>query len=101
MGFSRITSTPHQCGGVPCLRSLRIPVATVLEMIGDRMTTTEILAAFPDLVAEDVEEALRYAAAHAKPANPATGGRVRRVWQDQRNKSDWVETAATARSGVN
>ncbi|MCX6552553.1 MAG: DUF433 domain-containing protein [Acidobacteria bacterium] len=78
MEFSRITSTPHQCGGAPCLRSLRIPVATVLEMIGDGMTTTEILAAFPDLVAEDVEEALRYAAATVQdgrhPGSGRTGG---------------------------
>ncbi len=75
MGFSRITSTPHQCGGAPCRRSLRIPVATIVEMVGDGMTIDEILAAFPDLVAEDVEEALRYATAAAQDArHPASGG---------------------------
>lgn len=49
-------------GGVPCIRGLRIPVATVLGMFADGMTDREILAAYPDLEAEDIREALRYAA---------------------------------------
>jgi uncharacterized protein (DUF433 family) len=49
-------------GGVPCIRSLRIPVATVVEMVADGMSTAEILQAYPDLEAEDVREALRFAA---------------------------------------
>ena len=49
-------------GGVPCLRGLRIPVATVVGMIADGMTDAEILAAYPDLEPDDVHEALRYAA---------------------------------------
>lgn len=49
-------------GGVPCIRGLRIPVATVVGMVADRMGTQEILTAYPDLEAEDVEQALRYAA---------------------------------------
>jgi len=49
-------------GGVPCIRSLRIPVATVVAMIADGMTQDEIIGAFPDLVAEDIHEALLYAA---------------------------------------
>ena len=49
-------------GGVPCLRGLRIPVATVVAMIADGMSETEILAAYPDLQREDLAEALRYAA---------------------------------------
>jgi uncharacterized protein (DUF433 family) len=76
MDFSRITSTPHQCGGAPCLRSLRIPVATVVEMVGDGVTIDEILAAFPDLDAEDVEEALRYAAATVQDARHPDSGRT-------------------------
>jgi uncharacterized protein (DUF433 family) len=48
-------------GGVPCIRGLRIPVATV-GMIADGMDRKEILAAYPDLEAEDIDEALRYAA---------------------------------------
>ena len=49
-------------GGVPCIRSLRIPVATVIEMVADGMTPAEILKAYPDLEAADIREALRYAA---------------------------------------
>lgn len=62
MIFTRITVRPQQMGGVPCIRGLRIPVATVVGMVADSMTTKEILAAYPDLVPEDVYEALRYAA---------------------------------------
>jgi uncharacterized protein (DUF433 family) len=49
-------------GGVPTLRGLRIPVATVVAMVADGMTTDEILADLRDLEPEDVAEALRYAA---------------------------------------
>ena len=62
MKFTRITVDPRQMGGVPCIRGLRIPVATVVGMVADGMTTAEILAALPDLDAEDIPEALRYAA---------------------------------------
>lgn len=49
-------------GGVPCIRGLRIPVSTVIGMVADGMSVPEILAAYPDLQAEDVTEAMRYAA---------------------------------------
>ena len=49
-------------GGVPCIRGLRIPVATVVGMVADGMTETEILAAYPNLERDDIREALRYAA---------------------------------------
>jgi uncharacterized protein (DUF433 family) len=62
MKFTRITVDPRQMGGVPCLRGLRIPVATVVAIIADGMTEAEILAAYPDLAREDIVEALRYAA---------------------------------------
>jgi uncharacterized protein (DUF433 family) len=62
MKFTRITVDPHQMGGVPCIRGLRIPVATVVGMVADGMTEAEILTAYPDLVAADINEALRYAA---------------------------------------
>jgi uncharacterized protein (DUF433 family) len=60
MRFSRITVNPDQLGGVPCLRGLRIPVATVAGLVADEMTPAEILAACPDLEAEDIREALAY-----------------------------------------
>jgi len=62
MKFTRITVSPLQMGGVPCLRGLRIPVATVVGMLADGMTTEEILKAYPDLRPEDIREALQYAA---------------------------------------
>jgi uncharacterized protein (DUF433 family) len=63
MAFSGITVDPKQMGSVPCIRGLRIPVATVVGMVADGMTRDEIVAAMPDLVAEDVQEALHYASA--------------------------------------
>jgi uncharacterized protein (DUF433 family) len=62
MSFTRITVRGDQMGGVPCIRGLRIPVATVVGMLADGMSDPEILAAYPDLEAEDVREAMRYAA---------------------------------------
>ncbi len=62
MKWTRITVNPDQMGGVPCLRGLRIPVATVVGMIADDMTHEQILQAFPDLEAADIREALGYAA---------------------------------------
>ena len=62
MKFTRITVDAKQMDGVPCIRGLRLPVATVVGMIADGMTEPEILAAYPDLTREDIHEALRYAA---------------------------------------
>ncbi|WP_028322530.1 DUF433 domain-containing protein [Desulfatiglans anilini] len=62
MRYDRITVNPDQMGGVPCLRGLRIPVATVVAMIADGMSVDEILRAYPDLHRDDITEALRYAA---------------------------------------
>ena len=62
MTFERITVNPAQMGGVPCIRGLRIPVATVVDMVANGMTPGEILGAYPDLDEADVREALRFAA---------------------------------------
>ena len=62
MTFTRITVSPNQMGGVPCIRGLRIPVATVVNMIADGMTEDDILDAYPDLEKEDIREALYFAA---------------------------------------
>ena len=62
MRFTRITTNPKQMGGAPCIRGLRIPVATVVGMVADGMGELEILGAYPDLEREDIHEALRYAA---------------------------------------
>lgn len=62
MKFTRITVNPQQMGGVPCIRGLRIPVATVIGMVADGMKEDEILKAYPDLVEADICESLKYAA---------------------------------------
>ncbi len=62
MKFTRITVDPHQMGGVPCIRGLRIPVATVMGMLADGMSEQEILKSYPDLQSEDLKEAMRFAA---------------------------------------
>ncbi len=62
MTYSRITVRADQMGGVPCIRGLRIPVATVVDMVADGMGREEILAAYPDLEGGDIDEALHYAA---------------------------------------
>ncbi len=62
MIFTRITITPDQMGGVPCIRGYRIPVATVVNMVADGMQENEILDAYPDLEKEDIREALYFAA---------------------------------------
>ena len=62
MNFSRITINPCQMNGMPCIRGLRIPVATIVAMVSEGMNDTEILAAYPDLEKGDIVESLRYAA---------------------------------------
>ncbi|MCC7366062.1 MAG: DUF433 domain-containing protein [Dehalococcoidia bacterium] len=62
MEYARITFRADQCGGVPCIRGLRIPVATVVYMVADGMSEAEILDAYPDLEAGDIREALMFAA---------------------------------------
>jgi uncharacterized protein (DUF433 family) len=62
MHFDRITVEPDKMGGVACIRGLRIPVATVVGMVAEGMTVAEILADYPGLEADDLREALQYAA---------------------------------------
>ena len=66
MKFERITVDPEQMGGVPCVRGLRIPVATIVGMVAEGISEAEILRSFPDLKKEDIREALRYAAEAVK-----------------------------------
>jgi uncharacterized protein (DUF433 family) len=62
MTFERITTDPDVMAGVPCIRGLRVPVATVVGMVADGMSTADILRDFPYLEEADIGEALRYAA---------------------------------------
>jgi len=54
--FKRITVDPNHMGGIPCVRGLRIPVATVVGMVSEGITELEILTAYPDLELEDIRE---------------------------------------------
>ena len=62
MIFTRITIDPNQMGGLPCIRGLRIPVATVVGMVANGMTNQDILDAYPDLEPDAIREALYFAA---------------------------------------
>lgn len=64
----RITVDPERMGGVPCIRDVRIPVATVLRRLseGDRHVD-DILAEYPDLTEADIRAALLYAADRVSP----------------------------------
>ena len=62
MTFTRITIDPAICTGKPCIRGLRFPVARLLGMLAAGETPQQILSAYPYLEADDIAEALRYAA---------------------------------------
>ncbi len=57
-----IVATPGTLGGKPCVRGTRISVAFILELIASGATQDAILEAYPQLSAEGLEAALRYAA---------------------------------------
>ncbi|MGW5672795.1 DUF433 domain-containing protein [Micromonospora sp. NPDC003776] len=73
MAFPRITVDPDVMGGAPCVRQSRIPVATLLAMMAEGMSVTDILTDLPFLDEEDLAEVLNYAAdaVHDRTARPA------------------------------
>ncbi len=62
MVFQRITVDPKICGGKPVIRGLRFPVSRLLGLLASGETQESILKAYPYLHAEDIQEALNYAA---------------------------------------
>ena len=70
MTFERISTDPEIMGGLPCIRGLRMPVATVVAMVADGMTNDEILTEHPLLTPEDIREALLYAAEAVRERKP-------------------------------
>ena len=60
--FDRITFDPRVLGGRACIRGMRITAAQVIGLVANGMTVEEILSEYPDLKADDINEALRYAA---------------------------------------
>lgn len=60
--LARITQNPEINHGKPCVRGLRYPVETLLELLSSGMSGTEILEDYPDLEPEDLQAVLLYAA---------------------------------------
>ncbi len=60
--YNRITVNPYQMDGKPCIRNLRIPVATIISMIAQGLSADKILDYYPDLEQDDINEALLFAA---------------------------------------
>jgi uncharacterized protein (DUF433 family) len=60
--FKRITFDPQVMGGKPCIRGMRVTVATVVGLIASGRSEVEILDAYPYLEKQDLTEALSYAA---------------------------------------
>lgn len=74
MAYDRITMQPDKLGGAPCIRGLRIPVATVLEMLAQGMSRDEVVEHLPDLTHEDIDQALAFAAESLRERTlPAVG----------------------------
>jgi uncharacterized protein (DUF433 family) len=63
--FDRITFDPQIMGGKACIRGLRITVSLVVNLVANGMTTPEIIKEYPALEAEDIKQALQYAASLA------------------------------------
>lgn len=61
MEFERIQVDPRKMGGVPIIRDLRMPVATIVNMVADGRTPEQLLHGFPELEAEDLKQALEFA----------------------------------------
>ena len=64
--LSRITIDPAVCHGKPCIRGLRYPVETLLELLSSGMTIDEILADYEDLERDDLLAVLAFAARLAR-----------------------------------
>ena len=62
MVLDRITRSPEVMGGKPCLRGMRVTVGTVVGLVASGHSSAEILAAYPYIQAEDIRQALAYAA---------------------------------------
>lgn len=60
--LNRITIQPDQCHGKPCIRGLRYPVETILELLSSGMTFDDVLADYEDLERDDLLATLEFAA---------------------------------------
>jgi uncharacterized protein (DUF433 family) len=62
LNFDRITFEPTILGGKACIRGMRLSVSLVVNLVANGMTVEEIIAEYPDLEPEDIQQALHYAA---------------------------------------
>ncbi len=60
--LDRIAIDPDLHHGVPCIKGTRIPISTIVGSLADMMTPDEIREAYPQLMMEDIQAALAYAA---------------------------------------
>jgi uncharacterized protein (DUF433 family) len=60
--FARITFDREVLGGRACIRGMRIPVSVLVGQIAHGASVAEILADYPDLEPDDIQQALEYAA---------------------------------------
>lgn len=60
--LKRITQTPEQCGGKPCVRGMRVRVRDVLEALASGMSPEQVVAALPHLEPDDIRACLLFAA---------------------------------------
>jgi uncharacterized protein (DUF433 family) len=67
--FDRITMDPEKCFGKPCVRGLRMPVASILAYLSGGMSIDEMLKEWPVLEREDIHQALGFAAGVISNAN--------------------------------
>ena len=87
--FTRITVDPAVLDGIPCIRGLRIPVATVVGMVADGMTRSDILATYPDLESEDIRVALAFAAAILSGSSLVEVPPVFRIFPGSTRRASW------------
>jgi uncharacterized protein (DUF433 family) len=68
IGFDRITVDPRQMNGQPCIRSMRLTVRRVVELVSVYPAREELFREYPELCEEDVQQALGFAAANIEDA---------------------------------
>jgi uncharacterized protein (DUF433 family) len=84
--------------GAPCVRGLRIPVATVIDMVAEGMNEAKIVAAYPDLEAADVRAVIsRYPPQGNRDRSFAVAGNFERIDPDSRSVSEIAEEANARR----
>ncbi|WP_295879348.1 DUF433 domain-containing protein [uncultured Thiohalocapsa sp.] len=72
--LDRITFDPAVMGGKPCIRGMRVTVGMIVGMVASGHERAEILALYPYLEPEDIDQALSYAAWRAEETDVAIGG---------------------------